>query len=771
MSRKGLSILLIIIMAALAACRRGADNPALPTPVAGLPTSAATAAPAATGTGVFATATAEPPQLTSTPTPSLTPSPTAIPPTSTVPTMTPNSPTPIMPTAVPPTPTPNTGPPPGGSARIVFAPGATAATVQSNLIAGGDTDTWVLRVAAGQVVTVQTISTAPGTIVVKLGDMSGGVLATNLDSVGISAAVPATGDYQINFSTASGAPAVGYTAQVFIPAAGSPAPPTRIQFAPGASVTQLNDTLAAGGDLNPYVLSMGAGQTLSVAVFASPPAVTSIYIRNSAGQLVSSGTDMSGLSATTTAAGDYFIDVSSSTGAPAVSYRLTVNAPPVPSGTPQRIEFGPGQTSTTVNGLVGAGVSARYVLRIQAGQILMLNLAGQPVNSVDLTVTDAAGAVLNTARDPLHGLETAIPATGDYTINLSTGSATNVTYVMDVIVPPSPSAGATRVQFPPGATSATVTGALAFGGDLDNWVLRAAAGQTMSIGLATSQGGWIYMFVYNQAGQLIASGADTDGKIDPMGADGVVFQVPVTGDYTIVVSSIQAAPPLNYSLAIDLPPAGGPVPVRIEFGLGQTSTELNGQVVAGGIAAQYVIRVAAGQTLITDLNDNPLGNVDITVADASGATLNFGRAPTELGTRVSATGDYTITLSTMSATPVAYTLIVNVPPLPDAAGATRIIFGAGSTTATVSGDLSAGGAIDNWVIGAQTGQTLSLFLGASQPGWLMIYVYNAAGDIIALGSDLDVIAAPIATTGDYRIVIAADPAAGPITYSMVVEIP
>jgi hypothetical protein len=553
MSRKGLSVLLLILLVlVLAACRRANDNPALPTPVAGLPTAAATAIPVTTqATAVFATATVETPPQTSSPTPVQTAPPTIVPPTATA-TTAPPSPTPLTPTAVPPTAPPNTGPPPGGSARIVFGPGATSAVVQSNLVANGDTDTWVLRVQAGQVVTVQTIANPPGAINVQLGDMSGGVLASNPDTVGISAAVPATGDYQINFSTASGAPAVGYTAQIFIPAAGGPVTPTRIQFAPGASSAQLNDSLTAGGDLNPYVLTVGAGQTINVAVFASVPAVTNIYIRNSAGQLISSGTDMSGASATATAAGDYFIDVSNFNAAPAVTYTLTVTVPPL------------------------------------------------------------------------------------------------------------------------------------------------------------------------------------------------------------------TQPPTQ--------PAPGQ-PTRIEFGPGQTSAAFDGQVVAGGQPRQYVIRMLGGQSLLTNLNDNPVANVDITVTDAAGRVLNFGRAPTELGTRIPANGDFVITLSTASATPVTYSLTVIAPPLPTAGVATRIFFAAGSTTTTVSGDLPSGGSVDNWVIRAQAGQAMSLYLGASQPGWMMAYVYNPAGDIIALGSDMDVIAAPIGTTDDYYIVLVSDAGAGPITYSMVVEIP
>ena len=141
-----------------------------------------------------------------------------------------------------------------------------------------------------------------------------------------------------------------YTLQVIIPAAGGPVTPQRIQFALGQSSAQVQDSLAAGGDLNSYVVNVAAGQTIQVGVFASPPAATNIYIRNAAGQLISSGTDMSGASTTATTAGDYFIDVSNFNAAPAVSYTLTVTVPPLnPPPAPTRISFGPGQSLSLIH--------------------------------------------------------------------------------------------------------------------------------------------------------------------------------------------------------------------------------------------------------------------------------------------------------------------------------------------------------------------------------------------------------------------------------------
>lgn len=562
MLRKGLSVFVLLLIVSLAACRRAPDVGELPTTAATTAATAiATPATAIATTGATSTLpTAAPATLTNTPTPSptaipatataipptataITPTPTAVPPTPVPPTN-----TPIPPTAVPPTATPPFGPPPGGSARITFAPGATSATVQSTLAAGGDGDTWIIRVLAGQVISIQTLATPPGAINVMLMDMNGGFLASNPDTAGISAVAPATGDYQINLASPFAAPQIAYTMQVFVPP-GSALPPTRIQFAPGASTAQLNDSMVAGGDLNQYVLNLAAGQNLSVAVFASVPAVTNIIARNSLGQSVAAGTDMSGLSITVPTAGDYFIEVSSGPSAPAYSYVLTVTAPPlsapptVAPGQPTRISFGPGQISAAIDGsVVGGAPATQYVIRALAGQTLITALTDNPPGNVNIAVRDAAGATLNFGRAPTE-LGTRLPATGDYLITLDTASAAAVGYTLTVTLPPLPGA-ATRILFPAGATSTTVTGDLPFGGDVDTWVVGARAGQTLTAYLGATTPGWLKVYIYNAAGDLLARGSDLESVAAPLAAD---------GDYTIVVISDPAAGPISYSMVVTIP--------------------------------------------------------------------------------------------------------------------------------------------------------------------------------------------------------------------------
>lgn len=541
MIRIRLLFTLVLLLSIFTACRR-AEQP-LPTaaPIALSPTPAVTDVDFGTNTPtpspqatLTATATETPPATLSPVPPSPTTPPTMTPP----PTLT------VPPTATRPipTPTPNFGPPPGGSARITFGPGATSATVQSTLAAGGDGDTWLLRLSAGQMIAVQTLSTVPGTIIVSIIDPTGSVLATNPDIVGVSAAAPIAGDYQINLATADGAPQVAYTMQVFVPPAET-TPPTRITFGPGADTVQLTDSVAAGGDLNQYVIALQANQGVSVAVFANVPAVTNIYIRDTTGRLVSAGTDMSGAFATTTVAGDYFIDVSSAAGSPQVNYTLTINAPPVqPPPQPVRVEFGPGQIAASFDGqIIAGGTPPQYVVGVAAGQTIITNLNDNPTGSTAVSIYDATGTLLNFGRGPTS-LATTAPASGDYNIILSAETAP-ANYSLEIVVPPLPAAGATRIFFAEGQTSTTVTGNLISGGDVDNWIIRALAGQIMNLSVATNTPGWLQLFVYNEAGQIIGLGTDITGVSAPLASN---------GDYRLVVVGDPAIGPVDYTMVVDI---------------------------------------------------------------------------------------------------------------------------------------------------------------------------------------------------------------------------
>jgi len=92
---------------------------------------------------------------------------------------------------------------------------------------------------------------------------------------------------------------------------------------------------------------------------------------------------------------------------------------------------------------------------------------------------------------------------------------------------------------------ATVNGALAFGGDTNTFTLNLLDGQTMTIQVLPSQIGFIDIdvFVYNTNNELISFGTG-DGNM--------TIVAPTNQDYVILVSSINAAPPLNYTMTVTI---------------------------------------------------------------------------------------------------------------------------------------------------------------------------------------------------------------------------
>jgi LysM repeat protein len=115
---------------------------------------------------------------------------------------------------------------------------------------------------------------------------------------------------------------------------------------------------------------------------------------------------------------------------------------------------------------------------------------------------------------------------------------------------PSPPPGnGQRLQFAPGATSATVAGRTTPAAP-QRYVVRAQGGQTLTVSLET-RGEASYIAVLNPRGENMA------------GAGGPIHQwsgtLPTTGDYTIEVRATGAAP-ADFRLTVTIPPAGGPSP-------------------------------------------------------------------------------------------------------------------------------------------------------------------------------------------------------------------
>ena len=197
---------------------------------------------------------------------------------------------------------------------------------------------------------------------------------------------------------------------------------------------------------------------------------------------------------------------------------------PVPSNR-QRIQFAPGTTSATVSGTVQAPNRREYVFGAQVGQAIR----------IELISTDAsANFALSGLGDgqPLKRLENSntvwtgtLPSTQDYLLQVASPSNSAVGYELYVEIQPVAVGTPERIQFAAGATSATVTG-YTTAIEPKRYVLRALAGQTMDVNLAT-ESVHTYITVLNPRAENMA------------GADGPIHnwsgRLPATGDYIIEV--------------------------------------------------------------------------------------------------------------------------------------------------------------------------------------------------------------------------------------------
>jgi hypothetical protein len=144
-------------------------------------------------------------------------------------------------------------PPPAPAVeRIRFAPGATQATVEGSLPAGGRA-IYVMGVAAGQFIemnaTVGTIGQGLRFSIVG----ADGFVVKPLGEAHVRTIVPSTQDYYVELVSDVGA--VDYRISVLIP--------VRIRFAPGAISAEVAGSLAPG-DMRHYVLRALAGQRMLV---------------------------------------------------------------------------------------------------------------------------------------------------------------------------------------------------------------------------------------------------------------------------------------------------------------------------------------------------------------------------------------------------------------------------------------------------------------------------------------------------------------------------
>jgi hypothetical protein len=229
---------------------------------------------------------------------------------------------------------------------------------------------------------------------------------------------------------------------------------------------------------------------------------------------------------------------------------------------------------------------------------------------------------------------TAAPTTVNPTVTSSTSGNTN---------------DAERIRFAPGTTSASIAGNLA-ASESDLYLLRALAGQTLSLNLTFTEGRAI-LVVWGQDGNVLLSDHAEVSSFEQV--------LPTTQDYFI---QVKGGPDGNtaYTMTVNIPAISTGME-RIEFTSGSTSATVTGQLNASG-SAQYVLRAQAGQTL--NINTTfAEGRAILAVWGADGDVLmsDHAEASTFQGV-LRTTQDYYILLKGRPDGDTSYSVTVTIPP-------------------------------------------------------------------------------------------------------------
>lgn len=270
-----------------------------------------------------------------------------------------------------------------------------------------------------------------------------------------------------------------------------------------------------------------------------------------------------------------------------------------------------------------------------------------------LTIYGADGTLLK--RDAVGGpaWSGAAPTTQDYIVAVRTAGEATASYTLSVDISPLTGAPAPeRISFAPGATSATRSGTLASQGDVKQYVLRALAGQRMEVQVTSDHPGIVISSVRREGGETLGVTSDPAP---------LVTLLPQTGDYLITLTTHNIAPPVEYTLFVEVTDAGTLAePERIVFEPGATGTTVRGTLPSGGIE-RYILGGLAGQTMTLAVAGNPAGALSIVVATADGQYLTTGTDEAPLSLTLPATQDYLITLSSPMAAPaVAYEMALEI---------------------------------------------------------------------------------------------------------------
>lgn len=423
--------------------------------------------------------------------------------------------------------------------RINFIPGTSAYTL-TTFLTPGVSQGYLLRIAARQLIFI----TKSGNASVEVLDPQDIVLIGPSTAPGPWGSwITGAGDYTVVLYGQG-----DVTLTIYVPplSASSPSPVPlplyrqRIRFALGSTGYTFQQDLAQGLSLA-FTLGISAQQQLYVSTEGNVTVATLDPQDNVLAPL----TPFTGeWQFAIPQSGDYTL-VLLGAGRASISITIPPLAGPLPSPF-TRITFPLGGTSATAQGTLAPNGIDRYVLRALAGQIMVVNFASSQPN-VTLSISGADGTVLASGAARIDTWKGQLPSTQDYNIAVVSNTDIESTYSLQVTIPPLgptvPNDEPRRISFTQGGTSASVRGTTATPG-LDRFVLRALAGQTMSVNISSTQGS-VILIIYGADGNVLIS--------DHAGASAWNGLLPTTQDYFIDTRSVGDAA-VDFTLQLTIPP-------------------------------------------------------------------------------------------------------------------------------------------------------------------------------------------------------------------------
>ncbi|MCX6047733.1 MAG: LysM domain-containing protein [Chloroflexi bacterium] len=291
--------------------------------------------------------------------------------------------------------------------------------------------------------------------------------------------------------------------------------------------------------------------------------------------------------------------------------------------------------------------------------------------------------------DTLYSIARRFATTVQTLMDLNGISNANRIYVGQQLRVPAPvTPNATRVQFPAGATSVTLTGNVTFP-QRPCYVLSALAGQSMTV--AISSPGNKANFLVQAVDTSVNSGVPLK-RLENEDRTATIA-LPVNGDYLICIATPTGA--VAYKLVITIPPKSTtpePAPIRVKFPAGGTSATLTGAVTFPQRVC-YILGAQATQLMQVSITStaNKANFLLRAVDPAVNGGVPIKRLESEARTwqdHLPVTGDYVICVATPSGT-VNYSLRIVVQPLAVVdPPVQRVKFSAGGTSATLTGHVT-----------------------------------------------------------------------------------